>query len=45
MGGKNFHRLKGSRKDTYAMHVGGNYVIIFKWDGKAVYDVNFEDYH
>lgn len=44
-GVKNFHPLTGNRADEYSMHVTGNYVITFKWDGHDVYDVNFEDYH
>lgn len=42
---KNFHELKGKRKNTYSMHVTGNYCITFKWDGHNVFDVHFEDYH
>jgi toxin HigB-1 len=45
LGVKDFHALKGKRKDTYSMHVTGNYCITFKWDGENVYDLNFEDYH
>ncbi len=40
-----FHRLKGQRKDEYAMKVSRNYRLTFKWDGRDVYDVNYEDYH
>ncbi len=40
-----FHKLKGQRKDEYAMSVSKNYRITFKWDGRDVYDVNYEDYH
>jgi proteic killer suppression protein len=40
-----FHKLKGQRKDEYAMKVSGNYRITFKWDGRDVYDVDYEDYH
>jgi proteic killer suppression protein len=42
---KDFHALKGKRKDTYSMHVTGNYCITFKWNWHDVYDVYFEDYH
>ncbi|MCI2430743.1 type II toxin-antitoxin system RelE/ParE family toxin [Candidatus Acetothermia bacterium] len=45
VGVKGFHELKGNRAGTYSMHVSANYRITFKWDGKDVYDVNFEDYH
>ena len=44
-GVKDFHVLKGVRKETYSMHVSGNYCITFKWDGENAYDVQFEDYH
>jgi proteic killer suppression protein len=44
-GVKDFHELKGNRKGTYSMHVTGNYCITFKWDGRDVYDMDFEDYH
>ena len=44
-GVKDFHELKKQRPGTYSMHVSGNWCITFKWDGKDVYDVDFEDYH
>lgn len=44
-GVQQFHELKGTSKGIYSMHVNGNYCIIFKWDGKDVYDVDFVDYH
>jgi proteic killer suppression protein len=31
--------------DEYAMSVSKNYRITFKWDGRDVYDVAYEDYH
>lgn len=40
-----FHRLKGKRQNEYAMSVSGNYRICFKWDGREVYDLEYEDYH
>jgi len=40
-----FHRLKGRRKGEYAVSVSKNYRITFKWDGRDVYDVRYEDYH
>lgn len=40
-----FHGLKGKREDEYAMSVSRNYRIVFKWDGRDVYDVKYEDYH
>jgi proteic killer suppression protein len=44
-GVKNFHSLKGERKDQYSMHVSGNWVITFKWEKPDVLVVDFEDYH
>ncbi len=44
-GVKDFHSLSGSRSGAYSMHVSGNYVVTFKWDGKDTYDLDFEDYH
>lgn len=44
-GVQNFHALKGKDKDTYSMHVNGNYCITFKWDGQYVYNVDLVDYH
>jgi len=44
-GVKDFHALKGERKETYSMHVNGNYVITFGWNGRNIINVNFEDYH
>jgi proteic killer suppression protein len=45
VGVKDFHPLKGNRAGQYAMHVSGNYVITFEWDGKDVTILDFEDYH
>jgi len=45
VGVKNFHALKGNRKGTYALHVSGNHVITFTWDGVNVRNVDFEDHH
>jgi toxin HigB-1 len=42
---KNFHPLKGKRAGQYTMHVSGNYVITFEWDGQDVTILDFEDYH
>jgi toxin HigB-1 len=44
-GVKDFHPLKGDRAGEYAMHVSGNYVITFEWDGQDVTILDFEDYH
>jgi|TARA_B100001964_G_scaffold222240_1_gene266989 proteic killer suppression protein len=44
-GVKDFHRLKGRRKNHYSMHVSGNWVISFEWEKPDVLIINFEDYH
>ena len=43
--GYRWHRLKGSRKDTYAVDVSGNWRITFRFDGEDAIDVDLEDYH
>ena len=43
--GFKFHRLKGERKDSYAVSVSGNWRITFKFDGENAVDVDLEDYH
>ena len=42
---RDFHELKGDRKGTYSMHVNGNWVITFKWDGKNFMNIDLEDFH
>jgi proteic killer suppression protein len=40
-----FHRLKGNRKDDYAVTIRGSWRITLQWkEGHAV-RVNMEDYH
>lgn len=43
--GFNFHRLKGKFKDHYAVTVQANWRIIFQFDGKNFYNVDYLDYH
>lgn len=43
--GFGFHRLKGSRKDTYSVTVSGNWRLTFRFESGHAYDVNLEDYH
>ena len=40
-----FHPLKGNRAGTYAMTVTANWRLTFKWNGKDVTDIDYEDYH
>ena len=39
------HRLKGDRKEQWAIWVSGNYRIIFRMVAGQVEDVEFVDYH
>ena len=43
--GLSFHRLKGTRGYTYAVSIGGNWRLTYKWDGEGAIEVNVEDYH
>ena len=43
--GWDFHPLKGNRKGEWSVHVSGNWVITFKFEGSKATDVNYEDYH
>ena len=43
--GLGLHPLKGSRHDTWAVEVSGNWRVTFRFTGPDVTDVNYEDYH
>lgn len=43
--GHRLHPLKGDRKGEWAVDVSGNWRITFRFDGREVHDVNYEDYH
>lgn len=43
--GYRFHRLRGARRDTYAVAVSGNWRLTFRFEGEDAVDVNLEDYH
>ncbi|KAA0015471.1 addiction module killer protein [Salinicola corii] len=43
--GLDFHELKGNRKGTYSVHVNGNWVVTFTFDGADADQVDYEDYH
>ena len=45
MPGWKLHPLEGDRKGEYSIAVTGNWRITFRLQGRAVTDVNFEDYH
>ena len=39
------HRLKGNKKDIWSVRVSGNWRITYRFVGKDVELVNYEDYH
>ena len=43
--GYDLHQLSGAFKDFWSVKVNGNYRIIFRFDSKNVYDVDYLDYH
>lgn len=44
--GLHFHRLRGDRKDTYAVTVRANYRVTWRvGEGGGFVDVDYEDYH
>ncbi len=43
--GFNLHRLKGDRKEEWAISVSGNWRLTFRFAHGEAYDVNLEDYH
>lgn len=43
--GLRLHPLKGSRKGTWSVTVSGNWRVTFRFTGRDVEIVNYEDYH
>lgn len=43
--GYKFHRLKGTRRDTYAVSVSGNWRLTFRFENGEATQVDLEDYH
>jgi toxin HigB-1 len=39
------HRLTGSRKDTWSLHVTRNWRLTFRVELEEIVEVNYEDYH
>lgn len=39
------HRLKGDRKDVWSVRVSGNWRVTYRFTGRDVEIVNYEDYH
>jgi proteic killer suppression protein len=43
--GWSLHALKGDLNGYWAVTVNGNWRLIFRFDGKDVFDVDYLDYH
>ncbi len=43
--GMDFHELRGDRKGFYSVHVNGNWVVIFTFEGEDANLVDYLDYH
>ncbi len=43
--GLRLHELKGNRKGIWSVSVSGNWRITFRFAGKDIEIVNYEDYH
>jgi proteic killer suppression protein len=43
--GSDLHRLKGDKKDFWAVRVSGNWRVIFRFENGDAYDVDYLDYH
>jgi proteic killer suppression protein len=39
------HQLKGDRKDIWSVRVSGNWRITYRFTGRDIEIVNYEDYH
>lgn len=39
------HQLKGDKKDIWSVRVSGNWTITYRFAGRDVEIVNYEDYH
>lgn len=43
--GYNLHELKGERKGTWSVQVSGNWRVTWRFMGRNIEVVNYEDYH
>lgn len=43
--GLRLHELKGTRKGVWSVTVSGNWRVTFRFTGKDIEIVNYEDYH
>jgi len=39
------HELKGKRRGTWSVRVTGNWRVTFRFEGRDVVDIDYEDYH
>jgi toxin HigB-1 len=43
--GLRLHQLKGRLKGNWAVDVSGSWRVVFRFEGKDVFDVDYLDYH
>ena len=43
--GYRLHRLKGNRRNIWAISVSGNWRLTFEFKERNVFDLDYEDYH
>jgi toxin HigB-1 len=43
--GLDLHELKGARKGTWAVKVSGHWRVTFRFSGKEIEHIGYEDYH
>ena len=43
--GSNLHRLSSDKKNIWSVNVSGNWRVIFRFEDRDVYDVDYLDYH
>ena len=42
---RGLHKLSGNLEGFYAVKISGNYLIIFRFEDGAFFDVDYVDYH
>jgi proteic killer suppression protein len=43
--GFHFHKLSGKKRNFFSVKVNKNWRVIFEFDGKSAYNVDYVDYH
>ena len=43
--GLELHPLKGGRQGSWSVSVSGNWRVTFRFEGRDIVNVNYEDYH